>query len=281
MAADYHVTVQDVGVCTLRLHGVCRYLRNLMAAGAHSFFAFIFNLKACITALYPPPHILRVRQTIISFPAPCAGTACRSRTQSYHSVFTMKILSTCLLLALTMIASGAKAQNIALKSNLLYDAALSPNLGIEVGLTSRWSLELSGHFNNWTVGDGHRWKHWMLQPEARYWFCERFGGHFIAVNAIGGEYNFGRLGWHDFLGSDFSNLRNRRYQGWAAGAGVGYGYTWMLSRHWNLEAEAAVGWIYTRYESYPCASCGSKLESGRVHNYVGPTKLALNIVYLF
>jgi len=65
------------------------------------------------------------------------------------------------------------------------------------------------------------------------------------------------------------------------GAGVAYGYTWILGRHWNLEAELGVGWIYTRFDKYPCAECGTKLYSRRPHNYVGPTKLALNLVYIF
>ncbi len=82
MAADYHVTVQDVGVCTLRLHGVCRYLRNLMAAGAHSFFAFIFNLKACITVLYPPPQYVarQANDNIVS------RTLCRNRLSVAHTI---------------------------------------------------------------------------------------------------------------------------------------------------------------------------------------------------
>ena len=172
------------------------------------------------------------------------------------------------------------AQRVGVKSNLLYDAALSPNIGVEVGLAPKWSAELTANFNDWAV-NGHQWKHWFVQPEARYWLCERFGGHFFAAHVIDGEYNFGNLGWSDFLGNDFSQLRHKRYQGWGAGLGAGYGYTWMLSKHWSVEAEAALGWIHTRYDVYPCANCGSKLESGKTHNYFGPTKAAVNLIYVF
>lgn len=71
----------------------------------------------------------------------------------------------------------ASAQ-VALKTNVLYDAALSPNIGVEVGLSKKFSLEVSGQGNFWTVND-HKWKHWLVQPEARYWFCQPFGGHFL------------------------------------------------------------------------------------------------------
>ena len=54
----------------------------------------------------------------------------------------------------------------------------------------------------------------------------------------------------------------------------------MLGKHWNLEAEIGVGYAYTRYDKYMCPRCGSKVGSGH-HNYFGPTKAAINLVYLF
>lgn len=32
-------------------------------------------------------------------------------------------------------------------------------------------------------------KHWLVQPEARYWFCEAFNGHFLALHALAGQFN--------------------------------------------------------------------------------------------
>ena len=186
-----------------------------------------------------------------------------------------------ILVAILAIAPGISAQKAGLKTNFLGDAVLSPNIGLEFGLKPKWTLDITGQFNFWDVNQ-HLWKHWLVQPEFRYWFCERFAGHFLGFHAIGGEYNFGNIkNSVKFLGSDFSNLTDKRYQGWAAGLGIGYGYAWILSEHWNLEAELGIGWIYTRYDAYPCAECGTKLESNRPHNYFGPTKLALSLVYLF
>lgn len=184
-------------------------------------------------------------------------------------------------IALISLSSGVYAQKAGLKTNFIGDAVLSPNLAFEVGLNPKWTFDISGEINFWGVNK-HLWKHWVLQPEFRYWFCERFTGHFIGFHALGGEYNFGNINNNiTFLGSDFKNLTDRRYQGWGAGLGVVYGYDWILSEHWNLEAEIGIGWIYTRFDSYPCAECGDKLDSNKPHNYFGPTKLALNLVYLF
>lgn len=190
-----------------------------------------------------------------------------------------------IVIALTVLApfgSGmtASAQKVALKTNLLMDATTSPNAGVEIGLAPKWTLDVTGQFNLWSI-DSHKWRHWLAQPEARYWFCQRFAGHFLGFHALGGQYNFGNLDLNfKFLGSDFRELRHNRYEGWGVGAGVAYGYAWPIARHWNIEAEIGIGWVYTKYDKYPCAECGTRLGSGH-HNYFGPTKAAINLVYLF
>lgn len=187
-----------------------------------------------------------------------------------------------IFLILALLAGiGVKGQNVALKSNLLSDAFANVNLGVEVRLAKKWSLDITGDINNWSVNH-HKWKHWAVQPEFRYWLCDIFAGHFFGLHALGGQYNFGNIRNNvKFFGSDFSKLSDYRYQGWAAGAGIAYGYSWILAKHWNIEAEIGVGWMYTRYDKYNCSNCGRKLEDNMPHNYFGPTKLALNLEYIF
>lgn len=177
---------------------------------------------------------------------------------------------------------NARGQDVVVKTNLLYDATATINAGVEIGLAPKWTLDLSGNYNGWTMSDNRKWKHWMVQPEARYWFCDRFVGHFLGIHAHGGQYNVGGLkNGISFLGTDFSNLSDLRYEGWFVGAGVGYGYSWILSKHWNFEAEIGVGYAYTRYDSYPCGTCGEKQDDNKSHHYFGPTKAALNLIYSF
>lgn len=183
-----------------------------------------------------------------------------------------------LFLCLAGITGAMARQPFAMKTNLLYDATLTINLGAELQVAPKWSVDLSGNLNAWTLSHDRRWKHWMLQPEARYWLCEPIHGHFFAGHLIGGQFNAG--GWPMGKGF-FSKMHDYRYQGWGIGAGLGYGYTWVLGRHWNFEAEIGVGYIYRHYDKYKCAGCGKKVETGKSGHYVGPTKAALNIVYVF
>lgn len=171
---------------------------------------------------------------------------------------------------------------VALKTNVASDAFANINLGGEVQVAPRWSLDLTGDVNFWKFSDGKRWKHWIALPEARYWFCDVGGGSFVAAHLIGGQYNIGHVDM-DFklLGTDFGKLKDNRFQGWMVGAGLGYGYDWILGRHWNLEAEIGLGWVYTRYDQYRCKGCGQAVTKDKPHNYFGVTKAAINIVYLF
>lgn len=187
-----------------------------------------------------------------------------------------------LILVIAGASQGLHAQKIALKSNLLADALLSPNLGLEVGLAPKWTLDLTGQLNGWTLANDKRWKHWAVQPEARHWFCDRFSGHFLGAHVHGGQFNMGGFnGGMNLLGTDTRKLKDTRFQGWFAGVGVAYGYAWILGRHWNIEAEIGVGYSYTRYDRFRCAGCGKKTETDKTHHYVGPTKAAINLVYLF
>ena len=181
-----------------------------------------------------------------------------------------------------MLPTKANAQVVGIKSNLLYDATASPSLGIEVGLAPRFTLDVSGSLNLWNWKNNMKWKHWMVQPELRYWTCQRFAGHFFALHGLGGQFNFGNIKNNiRFLGTDFSVLSNERYEGWAVGAGLGYGYALPLGKHWNLEFEVGAGAIYSVANGYECDVCNRPTATDVRKLRPALTKAALSIVYLF
>lgn len=174
----------------------------------------------------------------------------------------------------------SKGQDVAIKSNLLYDLTTTINLGVEAGLNDKWTLDLSGNYNPWTFSNNKKWKHWLVQPEVKYWFCEKFNGSSLGAHLLGGQGNVGNVDIPiNFLGTDFRVFRNHRYEGWFVGGGIAYNYSWMLGDRWNLEAGVGVGYIRFDYDKYECATCGSWVRQG-VKDYFGFTKLAVNIVYI-
>lgn len=195
----------------------------------------------------------------------------------------IKTLFAAALLLLVCFANEAKGQKAAIKSNLLYDATATLNLGIEFGLGEKWTMDVSGNFNPFRFPGGHRWKHWMVQPEIRYWTCDRFAGNFFAFHALGGMYDVGNIDFLKFkvLGYNFKNMKDKRYEGWFAGVGAGWGHDWVLSRHLNLEVEAALGYMFTRQDKYKPYNAHTPYVKDHNRHFFGPTKLALSLVYVF
>ena len=177
---------------------------------------------------------------------------------------------------------SAFCQKVAIKTNLLYDATATVNGGIEVALAKKWTFDISGNWNSWSKSKNVLWKHAFAQPEVRYWFCDRFSGHFLGVHGHGGRYNFGNLNNSiKIFNTDFSPLSDYRYQGWFAGGGITYGYAFILGKHWNMELGLGVGYAYTEYDQFECVVCGSQVAKEVPYHYYGPTKAFINLVYLF
>lgn len=166
--------------------------------------------------------------------------------------------------------------SLAVKTNLLYDATTTFNLGGEVKLSDYLTLDLSVNYNPWSFSENKKFKHVLVQPELRYWIYEPFNGHYLGTHLMYSYYNVGNIN----LPLDiFSDLKNFRYQGNGYGFGFSYGYQWILSAKWNLEATFGFGYIYFDYSRYECQSCGKKLEDSH-KNYFGPTKAGLSLIYI-
>jgi len=169
------------------------------------------------------------------------------------------------------------AQKIALKNNLLYDATLTPNLALEFGLGKRSTLEIGGGWNPFEFSNDRKFKHWLVQPELRFWPCERFNGLFFGIHGHGGEFNIAKL---DLPFGLFDSLKDHRYEGHFYGGGVSIGYQFILGRRWNFEMSVGGGYAYIDYDKYECGDCGLKLESD-TKNYWGVTRASLSFVYFF
>lgn len=167
------------------------------------------------------------------------------------------------------------AQGIGLKTNLAYWATTTPNAGAEFGLGRRTTLDVSLGYNPWTLNrsENRKAKHVLVMPEFRYWLCESFRGHFFGLHTGYTYYNISGIGvpFH-------SGTHGNRYQGWATGLGLSYGYSWVLGRRWNLEATVGLGYVYTDYEYYDCITCGDYYGRRSRHLFT-PTKLGITLIY--
>jgi len=180
------------------------------------------------------------------------------------------------ILALATSLSFSYAQKVAIKNNLLYDATVTPNLALEIAMSRKMTLEMAAGLNFFDFSDNKKIKHFLVQPELRWWTCDVFNGHFFGLHGHVAQFNVG--GWDIPLGR-LDTFRDNRYQGYLYGGGLSYGYQWLLRPRWNLEASIGGGYARIHYEKYPCTTCGTKLDEGHT-NYLGVTKAAVSLIYI-
>ena len=185
-------------------------------------------------------------------------------------------------LGVMLLATPAGAQSyecsecvprIALKTNLLHDAILTPDLGIEISLARKFSLSAEGVWAWWSNNSRHRfWRIYGGWIEGRYWFApdarqRSLTGHHLGIygSCHSFDFEFGHKGWQS--------------DGLMYGIGLSYGYSLRISQRLNLDFSARVGFSsgnITEYEPqrgiYSCTS--------RYHKrYFGLTGLEITLVW--
>ena len=179
------------------------------------------------------------------------------------------------------------SQKVALKNNLAYDALLTPNLSVEFSLGKKWTLDAQVGMNFFFYENDatanryktRKWSHWLVQPEVRYWTCETFNGLFWGIHTHGGQMNVAGINIPFIIQNHSREMKGHRYEGYIYGCGDTAGYHWILSSRFSVEASLGVGYARVKYDKFRCTSCGKKIGKGKA-DYLGPTKLAVSIVYM-
>ena len=167
---------------------------------------------------------------------------------------------------------------VALRTNLLYDATLSPNLGVDVRVDSTWTVGLLAGMNAWDIDKekNKKWRHMLFSFRARKYVNDSvFHKGYFEADAIYSHFNVGNVKFPLGL---YKTVRERRLQGDLLALGGKYGYSWILSRDWRIEAEAGVAIGYAWFKEYDCPHCGSYY--GKDDRIFLLPQLGVNIVYI-
>lgn len=178
-----------------------------------------------------------------------------------------------LFAALLAVASAtARAQLVAVSTDVLMDALLTPSVGGELVVGERTSIGLSlfGNHNPW----GKTMKIMGLQPEWRYYFSGRpMHRHFVGIGGLGAQYD---ITW-----------KGKVYDGSAAGIGLTFGYVLPLSKRLNVDFHAGLGVIYYRQKEYFEAdhydidfAYGSTAQANASGYVLLPTRIGVSVSYI-
>ena len=165
------------------------------------------------------------------------------------------------------------ASYFALKSNLLYDALLVPNLSLEASIGSGWTLGAGGMFAWWSKDAKHRyWRIYGGDLEIRKYFgalskSKPLQGHHLGI-------------YGDFLTYDFE-FGAKGYQSKATyAAGIRYGYSHPIGKRLNLDFALGIGYLHSNYKTYvPRDGCYVYQETKK-RKWLGPTQAEISLVWL-
>ncbi|MCQ2149399.1 MAG: DUF3575 domain-containing protein [Bacteroidales bacterium] len=162
---------------------------------------------------------------------------------------------------------------LAVKTNLLSDLVLAPNVEIEIPINNKWSVCLDWTCPWWLLR-GNSLCEQLLSTHAqgKRYFGNRerlgyFTGWFAGVQ--------GGLGYYDF------QVPEKGAQGEFADIGLGGGYSLRLGEYLNLEFELGLGILYTQYRVYTPIENYSILlyRETKEMFWMGPTRAKVSLVW--
>lgn len=158
----------------------------------------------------------------------------------------------------------------AVKTNLLFAAALCANLGFEVELWPKWSLDVLVWYSPYDISSTRKLRLLATQPEIRRWFRKASEGHFLGLHTHVAGFNVAV--------NDKGRYQDPNHALW--GLGLSYGYSMHLGRtkRWGLEFNIGVGFAEYDYDVYRNRENGQKLRSGSA-TYWGVTRAGVSLSY--
>lgn len=159
----------------------------------------------------------------------------------------------------------------AVKTNAVGYAFGVANVAVEVPFAKKFSFDFPYYFSPYTVARNYRFRILGFQPELKYWFDKPFSKHAVGIYGIGVMYNIS-------VGKDRFQNTNGEHLNY--GGGISYGYTIGLTKNLKMEFTAGLGYLHLDHDVFYNVENGALYDNRKMH-YWGPTKLGVNIIYLF
>ena len=170
----------------------------------------------------------------------------------------------------------------AIKTNMLYDALLVPNVGVEFSLGKRWSAAADWIYGWWSRNKSHRyWRVYGGGLTVRKYFGAKAAekplqGHHIGINAqmLTYDIEFGGKGYMG--GKPGGTLWDRMNYT----IGAEYGYSMPVARRLNIDFSLAAGYMGGRYYEYTPLDGHYVWQATKNRKWIGPTKVEVSLVWL-
>lgn len=169
-----------------------------------------------------------------------------------------------------------------LKTNMLLDALLIPNIGAEFYIGKNWSLTADWMYGWWDRDRTHYyWRAYGGNIGARWWFGKKahekpLTGHHLGVFAGVITYDF-ELGKGGIMGGI---PRGTLWDRCNFISGLEYGYSLPIARRLNIDFSIAFGYMGGKYLKYEPKYGFYIWQSTHKLSWIGPTKAEISLVWL-
>ncbi len=178
---------------------------------------------------------------------------------------------TCISIEDTLVAQPfPQTRFFAVKTNLLFAAALCANLGFEAELWPKWSLDIPVWYSPYDITSTRKLRLLAAQPEIRWWPEKAGEGHFFGLHMHVVGFNVAI--------NDHGRYQDPNHALW--GMGLSYGYAMKLgkTKRWGLEFNVGAGFAEYDYDAYRNQENGQKFRSGSA-TYFGITRAGISLSY--
>ncbi len=145
-----------------------------------------------------------------------------------------------------------------LKGNAVTLLAAMPHIGLETGLSKKWTFQIDAIASFWDSVDGAPLQFLIVTPEFRYYFKERFKGFYVGGHIAGTTFKL----------SKFFRGNNGYEQGFGYTAGATIGIQKRLSDRFNIDIFLGGGTHQAFYKGYNKAS-GERVDGVVRYNKSG------------
>lgn len=158
----------------------------------------------------------------------------------------------------------------AAKTNLLFGAATVANIGFEMELGRKWSIDIPFYYSPYNIKWNRKLRVMAVQPELRRWLIKAGEGHFFGVH--------GHLAGFNVAINDHGRYQDPDSPLWGFGLGYGYALNFGVDKHWGLEFNVGFGFANYKYDVYYNMPNGQKFDSGSGW-WWGPTRAGITLTY--
>ena len=84
-----------------------------------------------------------------------------------------------------------RSQRVAVSVNALPAIDGAFEAGVSYAIRNKSTVELTGSLRPWKREEKYVNRYWLIQPEYKYWTCQKFNGFFWGAYLNGAQFNIG------------------------------------------------------------------------------------------